>query len=94
MTKTNYEADYTKAIKNAERNAIKQMLTATADSIAEIKKTLDADLEDSQEKMKKFASETTASNLQEGLVGQAADAAVEYLNTDPFHPTFDNPIKK
>lgn len=80
--------------KKQDREAIRQILKASRASISEIKKALEADLEDSQGKMKKFASKTTASNLQEGLVGEAADAAVEYLNTDPFHPTFDNPIKK
>lgn len=84
---------FAEAMKVQERYAIQEILRAKKLSIEMQRKALDKKLDTKKEKMKKFASQTVASNFKEGLTGKAAEAAETNLKLSKFQPSFNNPIK-
>lgn len=81
-------------MKEQEREAILKMLEITRNLIISKKESLDTQLNDQQTELKDFATKKIVSDLKEGLIGGAADAAERQLTTDKvFQPDFENPIK-
>lgn len=86
-------SQFQEKLKEQERVAIKALLNAKK---AEIK-TQDVDLtqklNDKKTEMQNFASQKVVSNLKEGLVGKAAEAAEASLKTSNYQPNLKSPIK-
>lgn len=84
---------YKAFMKNQERQAIRSILAAKKQSNQKIGTGLKKTLDDEEDKMKNFASKDLTSDMQDGLEGQAANAASDYLKTTLQKPNLQSPVQ-
>ncbi|MFC3932925.1 hypothetical protein ACVR0S_08985 [Streptococcus dentapri] len=92
MSKKNKSKDLEleESIKKQERAAIKAIVSATSSAIKNKGTSLKSSLEKDAKALKNYAS-TYKKNIADGLEGQAAQAASDFLTQIP-KPTLENPI--
>lgn len=86
-------SQFTEKMKKQERTAITAILNAKKTEIKTKNTNLTRKLNDKKTEMQNFASQKVVSNLKEGLVGKAAEAAEASLNTSSYQPNLKSPIK-
>lgn len=87
------DSQFTEKMKKQERIVISALLNAKKTEIKTQGTDLTQKLNDKKTEMQKFASQRVASNLKEGLIGKAAEAAEANLKTSNYQPNLKSPIK-